>query len=158
VNARAALPFVRRHGIVLESARGPAPSFAEAVAGERIRGSWWGHPKSHEIFWLTRAVRDSPDVLVCRLVDGKITYVHRRVWPALVRLASELGRDRLAAIREIHTASGKHIVKITEFPDWVPRAVASAGRRLTPTSARAMLRTKAGVATGKAAARARAKR
>jgi hypothetical protein len=36
-------------------------------------GSWWGHAKGHEIFWLTRAVRDSGDVLVCRLVGGKVT-------------------------------------------------------------------------------------
>lgn len=139
MTARAALQFVRRHGIVLESARGPAPSFAEAVAGERLRGSWWGHPKSHEIFWLTRAVRDSPDVLVCRLVDAKITYVHRRLWPALVRLALELGRDRLAAIREIHTASGKHVVRVSKFPVWVPPAVARAANSLSAAAARAML-------------------
>lgn len=45
------------------------------------------------------------------LVEGKITYVHRRLWPALIRLAAESGRDRLTAIREVHTASGKHVLK-----------------------------------------------
>ena len=68
---RSALSFVKRHGIVLESARGPVPNLAEAVVGGRIRGSWWGHAKGKQIFWLTRAVRDSADVLVCRLVSGK---------------------------------------------------------------------------------------
>jgi len=87
MNCKTALQFVERHGIVLESAHGPVVTFADAAAGERIRGNWWSHPKSHQIFALTRLVRNSPDVLVCRLVDGKITYVHRRVWPALVRLA-----------------------------------------------------------------------
>ena len=38
--------FVERHGVVLASARGPVPNVAEAVAGEPIRGSWWGHPAS----------------------------------------------------------------------------------------------------------------
>ena len=28
---------------VLQAARGPAPNLAEAIAGEPIRGSWWGH-------------------------------------------------------------------------------------------------------------------
>jgi hypothetical protein len=79
-----ALTFVHTHGVALESATGPMPSLAAAIAGGSIRGSWWGHARSHEIFRLTRAVRDCPDVLVCRIVDGKITYVHRRVWPALV--------------------------------------------------------------------------
>ena len=41
-----------------------------AVAGERGRGNWWSHPMSHQIFALTRLLRDSADVLVCRLVDG----------------------------------------------------------------------------------------
>jgi len=91
---RSALSFVKRNGIVLESARGPVPNLAEAVVGGRIRGSWWGHARGKEIFWLTRAVRDSADVLVCRLVGRKITYVHRRLWPALVRLARNFARRR----------------------------------------------------------------
>src|SRR5436309_7495581 len=68
MTSRGALAFIRRHGVVLEGARGPVPTLAEAVVGAPIRGSWWGHAKGHEIFWLTRAVRDSRDVLVCRLV------------------------------------------------------------------------------------------
>jgi hypothetical protein len=120
VNRRTALQFVERQGIVLESAHGPVVTFADAAAGERIRGNSWSHPKSHQIFALTRLVRNSPDVLVCRLVDGKITYVHRRVWPALVRLAGELRHDRLAEIHEVHTPLGKQVVKVRSFPGWVP--------------------------------------
>jgi hypothetical protein len=151
VNSRAALQFVRRHGIVLESAHGPVVTFSDAVAGERVRGNWWGHRKGHEIFALTRAVRRAPDVLVCRLVDGKITYVHRRVWPALVRLAAEMKRDRLAEIREVHTALGKHVVHMRPFPDWVPVPVRRAAARLTDVEARARL--EACRDTGKARAR-----
>ena len=75
-----AIEFVKEHGVVLEAARGPVPSLVEAIIGASVRGSWWGHHRAHEIFQLTRAMRSSPDVLVCRLVDGKITYVHRRLW------------------------------------------------------------------------------
>jgi len=67
---RQALAFIRKHGVVLEAAQGPVPSVAEAIAGEPVRGSWWSHPKSHEIFAVTRAIRDSDDVLVCRLIKG----------------------------------------------------------------------------------------
>ncbi len=42
--------WVREQGMVLQSARGPLPNLAEHVAGEPIRGSWWGHPSGHEIF------------------------------------------------------------------------------------------------------------
>src|SRR3990172_13285839 len=77
-----ALAFVKTNGVVLESGRGSVPSLAEAVACGPIRGSWWAHPKGNDIFLCSRAVRQSPDVLVCRLVGGKVTYVHRRLWPA----------------------------------------------------------------------------
>lgn len=139
MNRRSALSFVKRNGIVLESARGPVPNLAEAVVGRRIRGSWWGHAKGKEIFWLTRAVRDSTDVLVCRLVGRKITYVHRRLWPALVRLARNFARRDLAAVQEVHTASGRHEERLVPFPRWVPPAVKRAARRLPVADARAAL-------------------
>jgi len=139
VTSKAALAFVRRHGIVLESARGPVPNLAEAAAGTPIRGSWWGHAKGHEIFWLTRAVRDSKDVLVCRFVGGKITYVHRRVWPAVVRLARAFARADLGALHEVHTPQGYHKLRVVPFPRWVPAEVKRQARRLTEAEARAAL-------------------
>jgi len=120
-----ALAFVCSNGLVLESGTGPVPSLAETVAGGPIRGSWWSHTRGREIFAVTRAIRDSPDVLVCRLVDGKITYVHRRLWPAVVRLAQRFPNGRLAQIQEVHTASGTHVAREVRFPDWVSREVAA---------------------------------
>lgn len=135
-----ALAFVKTNGVVLESGRGPVPSLAEAITGERIRGSWWAHPKGKAIFLCSRAIRESADVLVCRLVGGKVTYVHRRLWPALVRMGEEFDADRLAAIREVHTATGKHKMDITAFPDWVPADVVRAAGKLSRDEAAALLR------------------
>src|SRR6202163_2730563 len=100
---RQALAFIRKHGVVLEAAQGPGPSLAEEIAGGPVRGSWWSHPKSHEIFALTRAVRGNDHVLVCRLIKGMVTLIHRRLWPALVRSALRVPSDRLARVREVHT-------------------------------------------------------
>lgn len=134
-----ALRFVNNNGIVLESGGGPVPSLAETIAGKPIRGSWWKHPKGNIIFQCSREIRNSNDVLVCRLVDGKVTYVHRRLWPALVRLAGQFDLDRLAAIREIHTASGKHKVEATAYPKWVPSDVKAAAAKLSIDQAAAAL-------------------
>jgi predicted GIY-YIG superfamily endonuclease len=143
VTPKNAIAFVRSHGIVLEGARGSVPNLAEAVAGERIQGGWWGHAKGHDIFAATRAVRDSLDVLVCRLLDGKVTYIHRRLWPAVLRLADKLDKDLLAAIREEHTAGGSHRVVETPFPEWVPseerEAANRAANRLTEEEALSQL-------------------
>jgi len=133
-----ALSFVETNGIVLESAHGPVPAFADFVAGERVT-RWWSHPKGRLIFALTRALRDSPDVLTCRFVDGKVTYIHRRLWPALVKLSGELETSNLGAIREEHLPGGKHELRVTEFPRWVPADVLAASKRLTQREARAML-------------------
>ena len=134
-----ALSFVKTHGIVLESARGPVPNLAETIAGQPISGSWWKHPKGNTIFLCSRAIRNSTDVLVCRVVNGKVSYVHRRLWPALVRLAERFGPDELGSIREIHTASGKHKIEVTPFPEWVPPDVISAAAKLTAGQAAALL-------------------
>ena len=130
-----ALAFVRKHGVVLEAGRGPVVSLADAVAGTRIRGSWWGHTKGREIFALTRAVRDSKDICVCRLVGGKITYVHRRLWPALVRVAPQVPQRQLAMIQEVHTTTGRHLVKELAFPQWVPAQIQLQAQKLTAAQA-----------------------
>lgn len=134
-----ALAFIRKHGIVLEAAAGSVPSLAAAIAGEPVQGSWWVHPRGQEIFEVTRAVRESPDVLVCRLVDGKITYVHRRLWPALVRSAPGLPADRVAQVREVHAEPGRHRSEDVAFPEWVPAEVTADAAKLAEDVARARL-------------------
>ena len=57
------------------------------VAGEPIRGSWWAHPKSHAIFRAATSLSDHDDVIAIPLINSKITFVHRRLWPALVGVA-----------------------------------------------------------------------
>jgi hypothetical protein len=142
-----AIAFVKANGVVLESGRGPVPNLAEAIAGERIRGSWWAHPKANTIFLCSRAIRKSSDVLVCRLVGGKVTYVHRHLWAALVRLAERFDADRLAMIQEVHTASGRHEVKVTMFSEWIPKEVKEAATGLTDEEAISLL--PAGPTTGR---------
>ena len=123
MTAAEALAFVEERGVVLVSAKGPVPRLTEVIAGEPIKGSWWGHPKSHQIFSILEFVTESEDVLVCRLVKEKITLVHRRLWPALVRLANRFPPDRIAQVRQEHTASGRHVNKEVPFPRWVPAEV-----------------------------------
>jgi len=135
-----ALAFVERHGIVLEAARrGAIPSLADAVAGETLAGNWWAHAQGKRIFAATRAVREAGDVLVCRVVDGKVSFAHERVWPALVKLAGEFPRKNLARIREMHTGSGAHRVENLAFPKWVPAKTSADAERMSDADARAAL-------------------
>jgi hypothetical protein len=139
MNAKEALAWVKTCGIAVESARASVPSLAQVVAGEPLRGSWWAHPKGNHIFLLSRAIRSSPDVLVCRLVDGKITYIDRRLWPALVTLAGRFSKHRLAAVKEVHTPAGKHKLLVTPFPEWVPKEILEVAQKLTEKEAASQL-------------------
>lgn len=135
-----ALVFVTRQGIILEAARhARIPSLAEAIIGEPLQGNWWAHAHGRAIFAATRAVRDSPDVLVCRLVEGKISFVHARLWPALVRLGDRFAPSRLARLHEVHGHDGRHRIDAAAFADWVPPATVAAARALDDEAALAAL-------------------
>ena len=123
MTAAEAMAFVRARGVVLVSGKGAVPRLTEAIVGEPVKGSWWAHPKSHQIFAILQAVTDSKEILVCRLVDGKVTLVHRRLWPALVRVAERFRPDQIAQVREEHTPSGRHVTREVPFPKWVPAEV-----------------------------------
>ncbi|MGH9365179.1 MAG: AlkZ-related protein [Thermoanaerobaculia bacterium] len=64
------------------------PSVVSLLTGETLKGSWWAHPRSHEIFRCLTELGEHPDVLFCKLVAGKVTLVHRRLWPALIAVAT----------------------------------------------------------------------
>jgi len=138
-SARDALAFVREHGIVLVSAKGRSRNLVEAIAGAPVKGSWWGHPEGKRIFSILTAVTEAKEVLVCRLIDGKLTLIHRRLWPALVRLADAFPPDRIARVLDGHTASGRHERRSIAFPEWVPPAVALEADALGESEARELL-------------------
>lgn len=130
-----AISFIKKHGVVLASAKGPVPRLTEAIVDEPIKGSWWAHPKSHQIFAAFQAVRHSKDVLVCRLVNGKITFIHRRLWPALVRVAKRFPSAQIAQVHEEHTSSGRHITREVQFPKWVPASVVERAKSMSEREA-----------------------
>ena len=113
-----ALKFIRKHGVVMERARGPVPSLAEEIAGGRIAGSWWAHEKAQEIFSILQAVQSSNEVMACRLIQGKIALVHRTRRASIVRLASKLPAHKTAIIVQRHLASGHHEVEEIPLRRW----------------------------------------
>jgi hypothetical protein len=139
MNTQQALAFVEEHGVVLASARGKVPTLTEAIAGAPIKGSWWGHPEGKRIFAVLSEVQEHDDILVCRLLAGKLTLVHRRLWPALAALAGELPADALARVRQVHTATGKHVNEEIPFPRWLPPDAAVDAASMDPDRARAAL-------------------
>ena len=133
--------LVEKHGIMLASAHGPVLNVAQSVAGEPIVGGWWAHPKGKAIFAALSELDDSNDVRCFKLIDGKVTFVHRRMWPALVRLgnAGAVTTEMLGCVQQEHMPTGEHRNTVVPFPDWVDDATAAAAGKLDVDAARALV-------------------
>ncbi len=64
------------------------PSISNIITGEKINGSWWGHPAGNEIFNCSSEVDDHKDVISSKLINGKVTFIHRSMWTALLGVVS----------------------------------------------------------------------
>ena len=93
------LAILQRDGLMLMS-DSSLPSLVALVAGGPIGGSWWGHPRGGEIYHLANQLVDQPDVLLVKLVSTKKTFVHRRLWPALVAVGQARERWQLDGLTE----------------------------------------------------------
>ena len=77
----------RRIGVLLESDP-RLPSVTAIVVGQPLRGSWWGHPSGRKIWRVLNRFCRRRDVLTTKLVSGKVTFVHRRLWPQFLALST----------------------------------------------------------------------
>jgi hypothetical protein len=83
MDAEAVLAELDRIGLLLLHDK-HLPSVSLLVAGEPVPGSWWSHPRGGTIFRVSEALDDRDDVVSVKLVSRKLTFVHRRLWPALL--------------------------------------------------------------------------
>lgn len=85
-----ALAHLRELGLLLLQDR-DAASLATMIAGAPIAGSWWGHERGEEIWLVANELERHPEVASAKLVGGKVTFVHRDLWPALNAVAGDDG-------------------------------------------------------------------
>lgn len=105
-----------RRGLLLKQDK-HLPNVVSLITGESLSTSWWGHPKGRQIFAVLSELSDHPDVLFTKLISGKVTLVHRRLWPSLLTVGSarepwqviglpEAARDLLQAATRDGSARG----------------------------------------------------
>lgn len=75
------------YGFLLESDP-KLPSVCTLITGAPLRGSWWSHPLAQTIFQVNEKLEDHPDVLITKLVSGKVTFVHRDLWPEILAIGT----------------------------------------------------------------------
>ncbi len=73
------LDALKRYEILLES-DSRLPNVCRIVTGQTMKGSWWSHPQAHAIFAVNEFLADHSDVLMTKLISGKVTFAHRELW------------------------------------------------------------------------------
>jgi hypothetical protein len=110
---RSVLEALEKYGLLLES-DAQLPSLVSIVAGGPVRGSWWGHASGNIIYEVSNQLANHPDVLVIKLVSGKVTFVQRMLWPVVISIAiarepwqlqdlSDMARTLLDSVTKEHT-------------------------------------------------------
>jgi hypothetical protein len=80
---------LRKEGLLLMS--DPSlPSITNLVAGERVKGSWWNHKRGFEIWRVLKSMSTVPGSLETRLVSGKVTFVHRKLWDYVLTICTSM--------------------------------------------------------------------
>jgi hypothetical protein len=80
-----ALGELERIGLLLQH-DSVLPSFTGVALGEPVRGSWWAHPRANDIYDLLQVFRVEAGGLSLKIVNQKLTFVARRLWPAIAAL------------------------------------------------------------------------
>ncbi len=80
-------PLLEKYGVIMESDQ-HLPSVVSAIVEKPIHGSWWGHPQGDMIYQALGILSQRPDVLITKLLSRKTTFVHRRLWPEFLTIAT----------------------------------------------------------------------
>jgi hypothetical protein len=103
------LSKISSYGFLLESDT-KLPSVCGLITGGPLTGSWWSHPLAQEIFQVNERLDDHPDVLITKLISGKVTFVHRELWPEIVAIGTAKQSWQTAGL----SSSAKELLNIVK--------------------------------------------
>jgi len=78
--------------------RSKLPSVSTIITGSPLHSSWWSHPLAHAIFQVNGELEDHRDVLVTKLIAGKVTFVHKRLWAEILAIGTARERWQTDAL------------------------------------------------------------
>ncbi len=107
-DAKAALALLVEKRVLTLSA------LVSAIAGAPISGTWWAHPKGKLMFSIASELEDHRDVLACKLA-GRATFVHRALWPALLRVVTDAAWRRERS-RDLPAACTRLVRRVRSAP------------------------------------------
>lgn len=101
---------LKRYGLLLESDKF-LPSVVGIVTGEKILSTWWSHKKGHEIFNILSEISEKDDILLTKMISGKVTFIYKNLWLEFLTVANSnepwqfnnLSVEAQALLKSIHS-------------------------------------------------------
>jgi hypothetical protein len=126
---------ISSYGFLLESDP-KLPSVCSIITGGPLKGSWWSHPLAQTIFQVNEKLEDHPDVLMTKLVSGKVTFVHRDLWPEILAIGSSYETWQMEGL----SASAQTLLKMVQAKgtvqtDQIVLTTSDATRKIKPGDA-----------------------
>jgi hypothetical protein len=108
-----------RWGMILEQDK-LLPSVASIIAGGPLNSSWWGNPAARGTCEALQALDEREDVVSVKLVSGRVTFVLKRLWPALLGVAQAredwqldgLSKDGLALLNLVDAVESVRLDRV----------------------------------------------
>lgn len=91
------------------------PNVTLLVADQKLRGSWWAHERAHTIFAVSEMLEDHPDVMIVKLILGKVTFVHRELWNRIYSIGIAREEWQLKKL----SAEAKALLKTMDEVGWI---------------------------------------
>jgi hypothetical protein len=136
---------LEHHGLLL-TADAALPSIATLMAGEPVSGSWWSHPLAHEIYDVCQWLDDQPEVARVKLLAGKVTFVHRRLFASVAAVGAarepwQLRSLGAGAKRLLATCDARGVVRLDELAPRAREAVRARAAAASELERRLLVRT-----------------
>ena len=80
LEAGAVAALIHDKGLLLQTDP-VAVSAVGLLGGGPVAGSWWARPDGKLIFAGLQLLEHDPDIALFKLLNRKVTFVHRRLWP-----------------------------------------------------------------------------
>jgi hypothetical protein len=110
------------------------PSIVSLVAGKPIAGSWWGHPSGGAIYREANRLADRSDVVCMKLLNGKVTFVHKTLWPHVYAVGTCGEPWQVNGLKAASQNLLKHVRRYGLIRTDDPKSRAAAGSRVSATA------------------------
>lgn len=128
---------LEKHGLLL-LADAKLPCVVTVIAGKPVRGSWWAALAGKLIYNTANELEAQQDVQILKLISGKITFVHRRLWPALYAIGAAretwqtgaLSKDAKAVLSQLDKNGELFTDALVAVGGFTSKAAGSAAKEL----------------------------